>query len=433
MVMRRGFLFALLIIAACGEQEILLDGERLDVRGNPFPVEKVNRSAPLALPSAIVNRDWTHVGGNARHQLTHPALATNLNVLWRTSIGQGNDRKHRITADPVVLGGRVFAMDSRARVTAVTTSGTPVWSVDLTPSADNPDDVSGGGLAAIGTRVFATNGFGEVTALDAASGRELWRHDFGAGTTAPPMVQGDIVYVSTTNAAGWALSASSGRVLWQVFGVVGDRASTGSSAPVAAGPFVVFPFTSGQMVAASTETGTQAWAASVIPRRSGSAFSGLSDLTGGPVFAGNRIYAGTFAGRLAAIDATNGQAVWQSDDEGAAGPIWLAGGGLFFVSDDNRLVRVDASSGSRVWSQNLPFFTRERIRRRRAAFVHHGPVLAGGRLILVSDDGQVRQFDPRSGALVGAFSLPDGAARNPVVAGRTLYVVTEAGELVALR
>jgi outer membrane protein assembly factor BamB len=158
----------------------------------------------------------------------------------------------------------------------------------------------------------------------------------------------------------------------------------------------------------------------------------LTAFGGGPVVADNRIYAGSFAGRAAAFDATTGQSIWRAE-EGVAGPIWAAGGALFFVSDRNQLVRLDAATGQAIWVRDLPNFTRERIRRRKSIFVHHGPVLAGGRLILTSDDGVLRQFDPVSGALLGAITLPDGAATTPIVAGRTLYVVTESGNLVALR
>ncbi len=431
-MIRRGLVIALLVLTACSDPELLLEGERLDVRGNPVPVEKANRAAPLPLPRATVNRDWTHAGGNVRHQISHPALDSSLSLVWSVAIGDGNDRKHRITADPVVSNGRIFVMDSRARVSAVSTAGALLWTTDLTPAFDSPDDGSGGGLAVSDNRVYATNGFGELTVLDGTSGSVLWRHDFDVGTTAAPTVSDGAVYVTTTNAAGWALSAETGRVLWQVFGAVADRSSTGSSAPVVAGPLVVFPFRSGQMVSAVTGTGGQAWAASVAGQRLGRASAVVTDLTGGPVFADNRIYAGTYAGRAASFDATTGQSQWQAE-EGAAGPLWLAGGSLFFVSDKSQLVRLDAATGETVWAQNLPLFTRERIRRRKAVTVHRGPMLAGGRLILASDDGQLRQFDPVTGAQTGALVLPSGAARNPVVAGGTLYIVTENGQLAALR
>ena len=186
------------------------------------------------------------------------------------------------------------------------------------------------------------------------------------------------------------------------------------------------------MVSAASGSGEQAWAASVAGQRLGRASSVLTALGGGPIVANNRIYAGSFAGRAAAFDATTGQSIW-SADEGVAGPLWFAGGSLFFVSDRNQLLRLDAATGETIWVRNLPNFTRERIRRRKSVFVHHGPILAGGRLMIASDDGNLRQFDPVSGALAGSIVLPDGAAVAPVVAGRTLFVVTEGGQLVALR
>ncbi len=431
-MIRRGLTIALLTLAACSDPEFLLEGERLDVRGNPVPSEVVNRSLPIALPSAVRNADWSHPGGNARHQLSHVSVGASLQVAWSADIGQGNDRKHRITADPVVNNGRVFTLDSRSRLSAFSTSGAALWSVDLTPPTDAADEGSGGGIAAVGNRVYATNGFGTLTVLNAADGSVIWRQDFDTGATAAPTVVDGVVYAVTSNSTGWALSDENGRVLWQVFGAITDRTSTGGPSPVSAGPLMVFPFSSGQMVAAVSGTGSQVWAASVAGQRLGRATSGLTDLTGSPIFADGRIYAGSHAGRAAAFDGTTGALLW-SAEEGAVGPLWLAGGALFFVSDRNQLIRLDAATGETIWARDLPLFTRERIRRRKSIFLHHGPLMANGRLILASDDGLLRQFDPVTGDLIGSLPLPDGSARNPVAAGGTLFVVTENGQLLALR
>ena len=178
--------------------------------------------------------------------------------------------------------------------------------------------------------------------------------------------------------------------------------------------------------------GNSAWTASVAGQRLGRSFGVVTDLTGGPIVGDNTVFAGSHAGKAAAFDAAPGQSRWRVD-EGALGPIWLAGGSLFFVSDENRLVRLDAATGETIWAQNLPQFTRTRLRRRKATFVHFGPVLAGGRLILASNDGLLRQFDPVTGNLIAATQLPDQAARNPVVAGGTMYLVTDNGQLHAFR
>ena len=432
MIRRTNLVALLFLLAACGDQEVILSGKRLDARGNEISTETVNRALPLPLPAPVVNADWTHPGGNARHQQTHLALGRTLQPVWSVSIGEGNSRKHRLTADPVVSAGRIYTLDSRARVTATATNGAPVWTADLTPSTDASDDASGGGIAVSGNRVFVTSGFGTLTALDAASGDVVWTQDFDSAASGAPTVSDGVVYVVTNNAVGWAIDASNGRILWQVLGTVDDRSVIGGAGPVIAGPLVVFPFASGQMVSAVAGTGNPAWSASVAGQRLGSGFGTVSDLTGGPVVGNNAVFAGSHAGRAAAFDATTGQSRWRAD-EGAISPIWLAGGSLFFVSDRNRLIRLDAASGDIIWAVNLPLFTRERIKRRKDTFVHFGPILAGGRLILASDDGLLRQFDPTTGDLISATSLPDGAARNPVVAGGTMYIVTENGQLHAFR
>ena len=70
---------------------------------------------------------------------------------------------------------------------------------------------------------------------------------------------------------------------------------------------------------------------------------------------------------------------------------------------------------------------------RYAVFPHFGPVLAGGRLIVVSGDGYMREVDPASGKLLRATPIGGVAAANPIVAGRTLYVLTDDGRLHAFR
>ena len=155
-------------------------------------------------------------------------------------------------------------------------------------------------------------------------------------------------------------------------------------------------------------------------------------MTGDPVVADGVVYAGTSAGRLAAVSAETGERLW-SAPEGAMGPVQVAGGQVFFVNDENQLMRVDAATGEAVWRIDLPYFLKDRAQRRRGVFVHYGPVLAGGRLWTASSDGYLRAFDPTSGAVTGAAEIPGGAASAPAVAGGTLYVMSRSGQLHAFR
>ena len=421
---------ALAVLVACGERDIILPGERFDVR--PAPQAIVNQTKSVNFAAAVVNADWTHRNGGADHAIRHPALGATLTQFMAVNIGEGDGRRARITADPVVAGGVVYTLDARARVTATTVSGGAVWAADLTPGSDGSSDASGGGLAVDQGRVFATTGFGELTVLDAASGQELWTQDLDAPGTSAPTVFGDLVYVTAKNAAAYALNVNTGRIEWQISGL-DTVTSFGGGAGVAVNDTIaVLPFSSGQVIGAFPKGGLQRWSTTIAGGRLGQAAASFSDISGDPVLSNGRAYVGNLGGELIALSLSDGETIWTAPD-GAISPVWPAGNALFFVNDINELVRLDADTGAPVWRIELPSFGDTAPTRRRSKVAHYGPVLAGGRLIVAASDGVMRSFDPASGALIGSSAIAGGAATSPAIAGGALYIVTKTGQLLGFR
>lgn len=426
------------MLAGCAENEIILPGKREDLRA-PFgetsqeSVKSENVAQSISLPNQNANANWTQRIGSPATRTSHPALAQNLTgIQWSTPIGQGDSRRYRITADPVVADGRIFVMDSKSTVSAVSLNGEKLWSVNITPDRDRESDAGGGGLAYGDGKLIVTSGFGTLRALDPASGAQIWSQDLNAATTGTPSVSRGLVYVVGGDNVAWAVNSDTGRVVWQLDGSPGIGRVSGGPAPAVGDDLVVFAFGSGELQAAFRKGGARRWDATVAGQRRGIAATTVSDITGDPVIAGNTIYAGSFSGRIVALNADSGARLWTAKD-GALGPVWPAGGSVFAVTDRNELVRLDAQTGTRIWGTRLPFFTRE-VRRRSVEIVaHYGPVIAGGRVLVGSNDGVVRSFDPVSGASLGSVEVPGGVTTNPVVAGNTLYVVSRKGVLHALR
>lgn len=438
--LKTGALLAgVLVVSAC-EREVILQGERfsidvpLSATLDGGSVVEVTSDAPRAinLPAATRLGSWDQRGYNASNRTPHAALGATLTQVWTADIGRGNSRRERITADPVAADGRVFTMDASAGVVATAlASGTPLWSADLQPGFDRGGSVSGGGLALSGGRLFVTTGFGELIALDPATGGIHWRQRLDAGIGAPT-IEGGTVYVVSRNNQGWAIDAETGRLEWNVPGTASAALLSGGAAPAITSRIAVMPFGSGEIGGILRRSGASLWATSVAGGRNGVAYANINDVTSDPVIANGRIYAGNQSGRVVAIDAARGTRLWQAD-EGAYSPVLLAGGNLFFISDRNELIRLDASSGARIWGTELPLYVNDRERRRRAVFTHYGPILAGGQLIVASGDGNIRMFSPESGALTGAVEMRQGAAAHPIVVNDTLLVVTEDGRLSAFR
>ncbi|MBJ3763568.1 PQQ-binding-like beta-propeller repeat protein [Maribius pontilimi] len=433
---KNGLLIGICVLAlvACGERQLVLSGERLDLRADldAPSVGETDRSAPISLPAAQALASWTHRASDPSHTIPHAALSATPRLIFAAPIGQGDGRKHRISADPVVADGRVFTVDSRARVMAHGTNGGALWSRDVTRAGEDPDDASGAGLAYADGRLFVGTGFGDLHALDAATGRILWTQELGAAAAGAPTVAGGRVFIVGRDATGWALDAATGRVEWTEDGTPSPSGVVGGAAPAVSGDTVVFPFASRELAGVLRSGGTRLWVADVAGTRLGQVYASITDISGDPVIRDGVVYAGSPSGRTNAVSLASGDTLW-SAREGAMSPVVVAGGSVFAVSDLSELVRLDAATGSRIWGTPMPFFKRDAPKRRQGVFAHYGPVLAGGRLWVASGDGQLRAFAPESGALVGSVPLPGGAATNPVIAGQTLYVVSSDGQLLAFR
>jgi len=428
------------VLAGCAEREVILPGDRLGVREvleqtQPGEAEALgNISAPADLPASSANAAWpqSHVSPSAR--TFNAALSANLTPSWSTSIGQGDKRRARIITDPVVADGRVFTIDSAGRVSATSTSGEALWSYSLVPLRDDASQALAGGLAHDNGRLYVTAGFGTLSAVDAATGQEIWSQRLQDTATGAPTVFGDLVYVVAGDSTAWAIEAEDGRVRWQSDGL-GDTANVAGAAPPAVNDtHVVFSFGSGAVQGAFRQGGLRVWSADIVGTRRGFAIALVDDITGYPVIDGNTVYAGNHSGRVVALNINSGERLWTAQ-HGALDPVWPAGNSVYLVSDLNELIRLNAEDGTRIWAVDLPGYepVRRPQRRRDSAYVNHGPILAGGRLIVASSDGFLRSFDPTTGDLIGQTEIRGGATTRPVVANGTLYVVSTNGVLHAYR
>lgn len=434
----------LAFLAGC-EKELILQGERfnartpleasLQVEGEAPPTDSFgqieNQSLPISLPAARNISDWTHRSGNAAHLLPHASFSAAPARIWSVDIGSGNSRKYRITAAPIVADGRVFTMDATSGVSAVATSGARLWSVDLMPAGAR-GAVSGGGLAYGDGRLFAATGHAEVIAVDPASGGVIWRQKLESPVAGTPTYADGVVYVVGRSGVAWAIDAKNGKVQWQLPGTPSNTGIVGSAAPAITARTVLLPYANGDLVAALRKGGIRLWSASIAGARLGRGYNNVADIAGDPVVDGSTTYVGNQAGRLSALDTASGTEKW-SAREAAYGAVLPVGGSVFLISDEAKLVRLDAETGSAIWSVDMPYYETANEKRRAAITAHYGPVLAGGRLVVVSGDGLVRMFNPTNGALVGSVELPGGAAAAPALAGGALYVVSGNGQLHAFR
>ncbi|HZS84091.1 MAG TPA: PQQ-binding-like beta-propeller repeat protein [Stellaceae bacterium] len=441
-MMRRplALFLAMLALAGCDTLDDLigaaphktpLPGERISVLSLDKRLEPDPELAQLVirLPRPIANSEWPDPGGYPNHAMQHLALGDDVKVEWTASIGDGSSRYGRILAPPVVGGDRIFTLDSGSTVSAFERkTGRRVWDVDVAP--EDAGKASGGGVAYADGRVFVGTGYAQVVALDAATGKEVWRQNVMAPLRSAPTVADGRVFAVTVDNQLDVLSAADGHQLWTQSGTPETAGLLGGASPAVEGDVVVVAYSSGELFALRVENGRQLWSDNLALTRRTDAISALADIRGRPVIDRGSVYAISHSGRMVAIDLRTGERTWEQDIGGTETP-WVAGDFIYLVTNDSELICLTRRDGRVRWVAELPRY--ENPEKKKGPMTWSGPVLAGDRLVIVASDGEALSYSPYTGEALGRVELPDGAYVTPILADKTLYFLTDDADLVAMR
>lgn len=414
-------------------------GQRVPILASETDVE-VDKSlalVPVTVPAPEANPAWAQPGGNASKSMGNLALGQSLTRAWEVRIPGGTPAKH-LAAAPVVSGGRLYVMDSDGSVHAFDAqTGAAIWATETASSDDtSPKARFGGGVSVNGDRVYATNGLAEVVALDAADGKLIWRarpagKTRGAPLRGAPTLANDLVYVISQDNQLFALAQSDGSVQWTQSGSVESQGVFGVAAPAAGRGTVVVGFSSGELNAYRYENGRALWADALSRNSATVTVAALADIDANPVIDSDRVYAVGQGGRMVALELLSGQRLWEQNIAGIANP-WAAGDWVFVVSSDARLIALAGATGKVRWISELPGFKNVKKKKNPVNWV--GPVLAGGRLILMNSEGQIVSASAEDGKIIDTIKT-DGSQYllGPVVANNMLYTLADDGRLTAWR
>jgi outer membrane protein assembly factor BamB len=423
-------------------------GERIAVLGGSeasVEVDPALADIPITLPAATPNSEWAQPGGNAAKSMGHLALGGSPARAWSADIGQGSESRARLASAPVVAGGRVYTIDTLAVVRAFDAgTGATVWSAQVGSPQDRRGGVSwwngestgaygllfGGGVSFDGGRIYATSGLGDVAAFDAANGTELWRVRPGGPLRGAPTIANDNVYVTSQDNQIFALNPADGAIRWSGSGTLETAGVFGVAAPAASQGTVVAGFSSGELTAYRYENGRVVWQDALARTSISTAVSSLSDIDAEPVIDAGRVFAIGQGGRMVALELNTGQRVWEINAAGISTP-WVVGDWIFVVTDEAQLLAVARATGRVKWMSQLPRWRDQEDKKGALNWV--GPVLAGDRLILANNRGQIVNVNPLDGAILSTVDTKMGISLPLVVANNTLFVLHNDGTLTAWR
>lgn len=266
---------------------------------------------------------------------------------------------------------------------------------------------SDGKLAAVVTN---TN---ELVAL--SGGTEAWRQKLSAVAYTAPFVAGGRVFLLTGDRAVAAYDGQTGRRLWTQQRAGEPLVLRHSGVMLAVGDTLVAGL-SGRMAGLNPSNGSIRWEAPLATPRGINDVERLVDLVGRVSRVGDVLCARAFQATVGCVDAARGTVLWTKPANGAEG---LHGDDrlLFGTESDGKVVAWRRENGERAWVSD------------RLLYRGLTAPLALGRSVVVGDNtGLVHFLSREDGALLNRLPT-DGSAivAAPVLAGNTLVVVTRNG------
>jgi serine/threonine protein kinase/outer membrane protein assembly factor BamB len=343
----------------------------------------------------------------------------------------------------VVTGSGAKTLTARQSALKRVPPGTLAWRFNV--------GSKGASVAAAGPVVYAVTNGNTVFALDAATGKQIWRRATTSDENGSLAVTGSSLIIAGNNGP-FALAADNGRQLWNVL-------SQGVSPLLEAGGVVYAGFavrvnTTGGVTALNPATGTVAWTFQ---------FPTAVDTPSALAVADGVVYATTSNGEIFALSAADGTEREKVSGFGefGTGTIGVAGGVVYAGLDDQKgtIVAVDSATRKTLWKNaygvaeippsvisadglvftGLPWNTQLSKQAGHTLYalnaatgkplwsvpldgVNAGPVAAAGVIYTVSGDGVLDAWQASTGRKLWSYSGTGPVNNLSVVAGSRVYL-----------
>lgn len=425
------------LLSACANGPVVLSEEEKAARVtiNPFQENLTPdpglAAATIALPPATPSGDWTQSGMNSAKIPLHVEAGKELRQDWRSNVGEGSGELKRIVAAPVARDGRIYTIDANQKVSAFdTASGRRVWEHQLKAANPKWDEYTvGGGLAIAGDKLIVASGFAYVAALRLNDGSEVWKRRVESPLSSSPAIMGNRAFLTSTNNDFFAVDTDTGEVIWNDQALSETARVLSSPSPAVTPDILAVGYSSGELIAYLPANGRRLWSDTLTSTGRYTPLSAINDIAGKPSIQDGVVYAASHSGVLAAIDARSGARIWSKIFGSRQGPV-IAGEYLYVVSTNSKVACFSKIDGKLAWTRDLPEFKDNNTENR---IVWTGPLIASGRLILVSSDGDVLALSPQNGDTVGEMRVGQSIYIEPIAASGKIFVLTDQANLIAIR
>jgi outer membrane protein assembly factor BamB len=334
--------------------------------------------------------------------------------VWNVSLGGAEDVM-RVGLAPAADAERVYAAGFDGEVIAVqAATGKTVWRIKTRTQLTGGPGV-GAGLVVVG----GVNG--EVIALEQASGARRWSVQVGGEVLSAPAVAADAVIVRTVAGQLVGLATDDGRQIWREDQQIPRLTLRGVASPVIAGNAAICGFDNGRVLSVATRNGEVFWEQLVSPARGRTELERIVDIDSAVKISGQDIFVAGFQGRVAMLALDSGQAWWSREVSSHRG-LDVDDERVYISNAEGEVLALRRRSGVDLWKQSG-------LRMRRLS----APAVIGKHVAVADFEGYVHWLDVETGAFVARSKTGGRISNPPVVVGDLVVFQDDEGRVTALR
>jgi outer membrane protein assembly factor BamB len=333
--------------------------------------------------------------------------------LWSRGVGSHDALYANLV--PIFSEGVIYGADDDGDVVAVNaSSGKVLWKEDVKANLS-------GGVGAGGGLVTVAGSEGRVFALDSGSGNIRWKTSVSLEILSAPASNGSEVVVQSLDGFLVGLSGASGAELWRYRSDIPSLTLRARTSPVISGNTVVAGFANGKIVALDTRSGSLLWENRVALPKGRSELERMVDIAGSPVLVGDIVYATSYHGRAAAIVRGTGRSLWYQDMSSIRQP-GIGQDQVYITLENDEVKALRANSGQEMW-------TNARMKYRKLS----APAYAGGYVAVGDSEGYLHVLSATDGRMVGRKKIDGSGIDAPMLSdGNILYVFDNSGGVTAV-
>lgn len=343
------------------------------------------------------------------------ASTTKLKRNWSVDLGKNISAGAAIIS-PASLGDSVYAASTNGRVMRISAeTGERVWQTVL-----KKEQITAGVSVGDGLVLLATDQ-GVVYALNQEDGSISWQTRLSSEILASPVVGSDIVVARTGDGKVYGLSAYDGEIQWTISRQLPKLTLRGESKPLITQGAVFAGFSDGTLAAIEASNGRALWDFPISFPRGTNEIDRLADVDTTPLLVGDFIYVSSYQEITHALNVKKQVIEW-SVDVSSFHPLAYDAAYLYISDKQGVVHKVDRTNGDKTWSQ-------EGLR----LFSTSAPISVGPYVVVGDGRGNVYIMNKGDGSYAGRHSI--GAKTivgEPITDSDTFMFIDSDGKLQSL-